>query len=359
MSQLKIAVYAICKNEEKFIPRWVKSMREADAIFVTDTGSDDASVELLKKSGVNVSEIKLTEWRFDKARNLSLSVVPDDYDICVCTDLDEVFSPNWRQALEKVWVKGVTTRVKYPYIWSFKENGESDVSFYLEKIHALHGFRWVHPVHEVLEYYGDLPDRYATCDAITLSHYPDHTKSRAQYLELLELSVQEAPEDDRNRHYLGREYMYYGRYDEAITTLKQHLMMKTADWLDERAASMRYIARCYKNKNDRYNASRWYYRAIAEAPYLREGYVEAALLAFEEGDWETVYALVTQALKIKTKPASYINEGFCWDGTVFDIGAIAAYYMGLKEKAAAWAKEALRRKPDDARLQQNFKIFTS
>lgn len=39
MNKFKICVYAICKNEEKFVSRWVESMKEADKIFVLDTGS--------------------------------------------------------------------------------------------------------------------------------------------------------------------------------------------------------------------------------------------------------------------------------------------------------------------------------
>ena len=46
---------------------------------------------------------------------------------------------------------------------------------------------------------------------IVLNHYPDSTKSRSSYLPLLELSVKENSENDRNMHYLGREYMYYGK----------------------------------------------------------------------------------------------------------------------------------------------------
>ena len=34
MKKYKVAVYAICKNEEKFVERWVKSMKEADEIYV-------------------------------------------------------------------------------------------------------------------------------------------------------------------------------------------------------------------------------------------------------------------------------------------------------------------------------------
>ena len=93
----KIAVYAITKNEEKFAKRWYESMSEADAIYVLDTGSDDNTVSLLKELGANVSVKEFNPWRFDVARNESLEMVPEDFDICVCTDLDEVFVPGWRE----------------------------------------------------------------------------------------------------------------------------------------------------------------------------------------------------------------------------------------------------------------------
>jgi len=34
----KVYVYAICKNEEKFIDRWMDSVSEADKVYVLDTG---------------------------------------------------------------------------------------------------------------------------------------------------------------------------------------------------------------------------------------------------------------------------------------------------------------------------------
>ena len=97
MSTYKICVYAISKNEEKFVKRWVESMNEADAIYVLDTGSTDQTVKKLKKYGVHVTKKEIKPWRFDVARNESLKLVPEDYDICVCTDLDEVFKPGWRK----------------------------------------------------------------------------------------------------------------------------------------------------------------------------------------------------------------------------------------------------------------------
>lgn len=85
---MKVVVYAICKNEKPFAERWVKSMAEADEIVVLDTGSEDGTVQKLRELGVKVAEEQIIPWRFDKARNKSLELVPEDADICVCTDLD-------------------------------------------------------------------------------------------------------------------------------------------------------------------------------------------------------------------------------------------------------------------------------
>ena len=44
----KVCVYAICKNEMKFLDKWLNSMSEADCVVVLDTGSTDGSYEFLK-----------------------------------------------------------------------------------------------------------------------------------------------------------------------------------------------------------------------------------------------------------------------------------------------------------------------
>ena len=51
MGAYSVCVYAICKNESKFAARWMASMREADRVFVLDTGSDDGTPDLLSALG--------------------------------------------------------------------------------------------------------------------------------------------------------------------------------------------------------------------------------------------------------------------------------------------------------------------
>lgn len=48
MKDWKVCVYAICKDEMKFLDKWLDSMSEADYIVVLDTGSIDGSYEFLK-----------------------------------------------------------------------------------------------------------------------------------------------------------------------------------------------------------------------------------------------------------------------------------------------------------------------
>ena len=356
MNKYKICVYAICKNEEKFVERWVNSVKEADEIYVLDTGSMDNTVEELKKRGVIVSQKEINPWRFDVARNLSLDMVPNDADICVCIDLDEVLEVGWRKKLEKIWNIDIN-RLRYNYNWSLDDKNNPIVNFYIEKIHTRNNYKWIHPVHEVLKYTGNGTERFITTDDITVNHYPDNNKSRSNYLPLLELSVKESPNNDRNMHYLGREYMYYGRWNECIDTLINHLNLPSATWKDERSASMRFIARSYMNLKRYDEARMWLDKAIREAPYLRDPYVERALLEYQLSNYKEVEKYAKEALKIRKHEKTYINEPFSWNHTIYDLLSISLFYQGKLEESLFYSEKALKMSPNDDRLIKNNKII--
>lgn len=350
----KVCVYAICKNEEKFVNRWYESVKEADEIYVLDTGSTDNTVKKLKEHGIFVKTEEINPWRFDVARNKSLEMIPDDTDICVCVDLDEVYEPGWRKLLEKYWQKN-TTRLRHTYNWKI-EKGKPVVTFYYEKTHKKEGYRWTHPVHEVLTYnLGN--ENIVTCDEIVLNHYPDENKSRGSYLKLLELSVKEDPEDDRNMHYLGREYMYHQKWNECIDTLIKHLNLKRATWKDERAASMRFIARSYKNLERIEESILWYLKAINEAPYLRDGYVEYAILLYEKQEYIECINYLTKALTIKNQEKTYINEIFSWDYTIDNLLSCSYYYLGIKDIALFYIERAIEYDNKNEMLINNKEII--
>ncbi len=350
---MKISVYAISKNEEQFVDRWYESMKEADEVYVLDTGSTDETVKKLKHHGVNVIEKEINPWRFDTARNEALNMVSDDTDICVCTDLDEIIRPGWRKELEKIW-DTKTTRCRYIYNWKIIEK-KPIISFYQEKIHARNNFKWIHPVHEILKC--DITESFITTDNIIIDHYPDDTKSRSSYLPLLELAIKEDPTNDRNMHYLGREYMFYKKYNEAIDTLIKHLSLSTATWKDERSASMRFIARSYTALKRYDEAKMWLDKAIKEAPHLRDPLMEKALLLYQLKDYNGTEKLVFQALEIKINQKTYINEPFTFDHTAYDLLAMINHYKNNYDKALFYIDKALEISPNITRLKNNKSYF--
>ena len=356
MGRLRVYVYAICKNESAFAERWMASMSEADRVFVLDTGSEDGTPARLRELDAEVVEERIQPWRFDVARNRSLELVPEDADVCVCTDLDEAFQPGWRARLEEAWTEG-TQQLRYRYTWNFQPDGSEGYVFWIDKIHARQGFLWKNPVHEVLQWTGEGQPVARYADGVRLEHHADPNKSRAQYLPLLELAVQEDPTNDRNMHYLGREYMFRQDWDRCIATLLRHLDMPNALWADERCASMRFLGKAYAYKGEGKEARRWYHRAIAEAPQLREPYLDFAVFLSQSKEWEGVLWLAQQALAITERPKSYICEGDAWGYLPHDLLALALYRLNRPKEALEQGKMAAQLAPWIDRLQGNLRYY--
>jgi glycosyltransferase involved in cell wall biosynthesis len=99
---MKIAVYTIAKNEAKHVARWAESCKEADYRLILDTGSTDNTCQIAWDCDVTVETETFDPWRFDHARNVALTCLPDDIDLCISLDMDEVLTPGWRKALENL-----------------------------------------------------------------------------------------------------------------------------------------------------------------------------------------------------------------------------------------------------------------
>ena len=351
----KICVYAIAKNEIKFVERWVNSVKEADYVCVLDTGSTDGTVEKLKELGVKVEQKVYKKFRFDEARNDSLKLIPDDAEICVSVDLDEFFESGWAEILKKAW-KSDTGRVRYRYTWNFNPDGSEGVVFMADKIHKNKCFKWVNPVHEILEPISNFKYTTLSIPEIKLYHKADNTKSRSSYLPLLELSVKENPLNDRNYHYLGREYMFYGKYDKAIETLKKHLESKSATWADERCASLRYIAYCYKQKGEKKKQEEYLLRALLQANHIREPYFDLGEYYYENDEFLKSAIFFNEMLKLDNRYLNYMSAPKCWGALPYDYLSICYYELGDINKALFYTNEALKFGPNE-RLESNKSVF--
>ena len=343
---MKIAVYTIAKNEQQFVERWQQSACDADSLHILDTGSTDQTVTAARDLGIDVIVRKFDPWRFDHARNMNLAMVPAGVDLCIALDMDEILLPGWRDELEALGSD--VTRPRYKYTWSWKSPGVPDLQYGGDKIHSRHGYKWKHPVHEVLV--TDGISEVQAWTALEIHHHPDNTKSRGQYFPLLELAVAEDPEDDRNAHYLAREYFFHNKMDEAEAEFKRHLSLPRATWPAERAQSYRYLYKITKDPE-------YLHSAIREDPQRREAYVDLAFHHYEHAEWIPCLAAAKGALAIKEKPLEYLAEGYAWGELPHDLAAIAAFQLGLYQEAKYHGMEAVKLSPYDDRLSRNLKKY--
>jgi len=348
---MKIAVYAISKNEEQFVKRFCESAKDADIILIGDTGSTDNTADLGRQYGATVVDIRIKPWRFDKAREAVLALLPEDVDVCISLDLDEVLEPGWRKEIERVWIEG-TTRLRYKFDWG------CGISFYYEKIHARHGYFWHHPCHEY-----PMPDPrtkevWAQTDMLLVSHHPDPGKSRGQYMDLLEVAIKEDPTCPRNAFYHARELTFNYRWGDAIDALTRYLAMPKANWPNERCYAMRLLGQCHAELKQDWMALKWFRLACAEAPDTREPWVDLAMFCYRNSTWTECYSAAMTALQITNKAAVYTMDPSVWTEKPYDLASIAAWHIGIKDKAIELCKQALEFNPSDARLVKNLERMT-
>lgn len=286
---MKIGVYTIAKNEGKHVRDWLDAVSEADAVCVTDTGSTDQTVRMLSDEAY--ISFYTGQFRFDRARNYALREAKRRYpeiEVWCSFDLDEYPEKGWREKLEAAG--GYSA-------WRITiDNGS--YQFQNIRCHG-NGWEWKHACHEVLCGIGPVGDA-----GLKVVHHQDGSKLR-DYLPLLELDARENPDDGRAWHYLGREYMYLGRWADAIEAL-----CHPDDWPEEKSRGDVFLSRCYWHLGER-NSARMYAWYAVQAFGSREAWAHLAWLLDEEGD-PTAKIAAENALKI-TKQGRYPSEPSAWE----------------------------------------------
>lgn len=360
MKKVKTCVYAIALNEIKFVDQFMDHCVGADLVLVCDTGSTDGTAERLRERGAVVHNIIQRPWRFDVPRNTALNLIPEDIDMCLSIDLDEFLQPGWVEAIDRAWQKtnGNMHRIAYDYIWNWQEDGITpDIRFFADKIHHRRNYRWRHPCHETLYYEGEGQEIRITIPEVILHHRADTTKSRGQYLPLLKMAVDEDPNNDRMSHYYARELMFRSQFQEAIKEFQRHLNLPNATWKEERAASLRYIARCYRFLGKFQDSQDWAIKSTLEWPWSREPWLELARSAHAVKDWATCYWAVIKCLNITERKMSYMTDGSCWGFEPYDLAALSSYYLGISDQAVKYGQIAIDLDPQNQRLIKNMEFY--
>ena len=357
----KICVYAICKNEIKFVNRWLSSLSpEADYIVVLDTGSTDGTYEFLS-SDPRVTKVEqkiITPWRFDSARNESLKLIPADATICVIADFDHIFRPGWGAELKRLFDEGYEE--VYGDIIDYDDNNEEIKRFLSKNVHPNRPeWYWERPIHEHVRYHGDGVIMEYTSDNFVIEHHPDRTKSRGSYLGLLEAEYKENSTDPYCAIYYGCELCFHGRVEEGNDVFLKGY--NECDFTDLPEVGYRLclnLADYYHNdKVDLDEALKWMERAAEFGLKTRNLYVMWADIYSHKGDYIQAKHKLLEAFNVKVNVKGWVENNDYFRGIVEDKLALTFYTLHDYVSAVAYGSLALEYNPEDERLQQNMRYY--
>jgi glycosyltransferase involved in cell wall biosynthesis len=305
---MKIAVYTIALNEESNVEQWYESAKDADYLMIADTGSTDKTVKLAKKLGINVVKISIKPWRFDDARSAALALLPEDIDMCISLDMDEILAPGWRKALEKL--DDDVTQVNYRYTWSWRDPAsrtQPQVVYIANKVHARHGYRWKYLVHEL-----PFPDRNEShklvySEDFEIHHCGDVDRSHLRYNEMVYQTWEENKDDKRYWVYKFKCLLSEDA-KESQKTILDYLGKFRNNLTNEEIAEayhMLFISDPVK-----------YFRMIGKAKRMasevRDYYVDMAIIQFNRGQLRRARKNAKKAIAITTRKLDLTYREYVW-----------------------------------------------
>ena len=196
MKHGKTAVYTILKNEKKFIEKWLYYAQPFDYRVLLDTGSTDGSWELLQECAAKdpnliIEQRVFTPWKFDVARKHNLAMIPEDVVWCLSPDLDEYFSINTHDEMERI-ITAVpdVTNISCDRLDVYSPVVRVGPPHHIpsNKIHRRADYTWVQPIYEHLRWiHSDRYEKELYSDDIFLVHDQDFRKQERPelYLKML------------------------------------------------------------------------------------------------------------------------------------------------------------------------------
>lgn len=221
-----VSLCMIVKNEEKFLPQCLASVRDyVDELIVCDTGSTDRTIEIARSYGATVIE---DPWRndFSWSRNKSIEMATKRWILFM--DADEELTEDSRSTL--LALKNVPAHIDALYTRIVNRTddyrGSGDVSHHVIRVFPnTERIRFFGPIHEYPAIDGTQVSVEAVGSSISLIHHgyvnsvvAERNKGQRN-LEILLAATQSDPENAYHWYNLGTTAYLNKDYDLALSSL--------------------------------------------------------------------------------------------------------------------------------------------
>jgi glycosyltransferase involved in cell wall biosynthesis len=199
------AAYTICKNEIKYLEKWLYYTKDFNYRVLLDTGSTDGTWEALQEAAkldpnLIIEQKIFTPWKFNIARMYNLDMIPNEVEWALSPDMDEYFSINVLEEMQKTIKENpnvtniATTRLD---LYTKDVFVGPPHTIPTNKIHRRHDYIWCQPIYEHLWYkHHDIKQEIEIYNnMIYLVHDQDFKKqSRPElYIKMLKEEFEENP----------------------------------------------------------------------------------------------------------------------------------------------------------------------
>lgn len=292
-----LSLSMIVKNEEATIERVLSCARTfCDEMIVVDTGSTDRTVELAEKMGAKVYHFEWIE-DFAAARNYSLEQCTCDWVIWL--DADDVVTEECQQKfreLKETDLNDSLNAIFMPYNYHYDAEDNCTLVNRRERMfRRAAGFRWQHPIHEVIYTYGHTTARMD----IWIEHrYPPGKNSPHRNMRILAKAMQkeENMNSERMVYIAAKELRSQGMFDKAVEYFDRYLSLNP-----HRVGWMVYDiymgkGHCHKALGQLEEARESFIGAMKADSRRAEAFDELAFLHYEKGEWEQAIPFYIAAL---------------------------------------------------------------
>jgi glycosyltransferase involved in cell wall biosynthesis len=263
---MNITLYAICKNEEKNVEKFIENSKKFSHTVVVDTGSTDKTVELLKDAGIEVYEHSQTREDFDfsVARNQALSYVKTDwaFSLDFNEDLDEFFSDGLSV------ISGEFTGFNHERYGKVGEEEPTKSNEIHIRLHRTKNYTWVNAVHETPMF---MPTEdhlnESTVDTtikITKSIQPSIDK-QLFYLSIFEREYKNNPENTYYLWFIFKHYFEVKNFQKALELGQEYLTISKAYFDPQRIDVFIMTSIALIQLRNIQQASNYAFHAVSEA----------------------------------------------------------------------------------------------
>ena len=372
MSTPTISYCCIFKDEEKHLPKWIESAKtvaagDGDEIIACDTGSTDKSCDILREAGI---EPVYFEWvnDFSKAKNFVIDTAKGDWIFLL--DADEYFSKetvlNARKIIDNmppdIWfIQNVMEHID-------EDDGDRliSTSFHWRIFRNRPDIRYVNPIHEYIKYDGEASTIFCAKN-LTIIHtgYSSGIAKRKaeRNLKLLQKEIAENNPGEittKQAHYMADTYFQLGDYLKAAKYADIALKAKDDEIMPVITQMYRYILVREERREGgpRFDAVMDILdEALSRAPDQPDFLREKIRYYYPKGRYYDIEKLCFKYLKSARDPEILARADTSAEADlyfIYDALSRAKYQMGDDKEAKHYVAMALREKPHDKNILNNF-----